>query len=311
MEESRSYDIDEALAHAPSARPFTCDAADWLYKARPYSEGDDRYLYIEPSTEHWDNEGEQVPQRALRAQGPDFLKFGHIDIGHMSMPEIARKLGIEHPELKRVGHPVEIKYEPTVCVKAALYRGESKAAEEANILWERLQLRPPARYYPSVGGKILGKSCADGKCVLEPIIWRNIGLWEEPVNHMVKAVSTIPFASFVKAALTAGHATDSASLSGGAALRRESLDPKIKRTIQGGDVGGDESRYLKAALSYLRGKGCPHRSDKPTRDLLKAHFRDCGGMDEAQAGRAADRFNSEIHQAVRMKKANPDVREAA
>lgn len=274
MDEQRERDEDSG------ARP--CVTAPF-FKASIATEGDERFLYCEPSTEDWDLQGERMLTAALRQSVPYFRKFGVIDIGHFSMPELRKEAlrhGYSDPSLTKVGHPVEVREGSagTLVVKSRLYRGESKIAEQANRLWEELEAG--ARYYPSVGGKpIFGKSCTHEGCTYAAVLWNNIGLWPEPINVAVKAVSVLPMDVFAKA-LIAGGGTDVAALDGAAALRRQSI--------------GDDTAYYRAAAPYLRGEACPHIGPAPTHALIKAHFSDCCGFDADAAAAAADRLLWEI-----------------
>ena len=273
--------------------PYVCEP---FFKARAATEGDDRFLYCEPSSGQWDLQGERTLAKALVDSAEYFLKFGAIDIGHFSMPHpklrrIAREYGFDQPDLAKVGIPLEVRQngEGQVVVKAQLYRGDTKAAEQANLLWE--QLLVGGRYYPSIGGTPLAKSCLRGntQCTITAARWSNIGLWQEPVDVMVKAVSIMPMSAFAKA-LIAGGGTDVATLDGGATLRRESL--------------GDDPAYWRAATSYLRGAECPHRGLDPSHDMLKAHFRDCGGFDQDAAANAADRLLWELNELLATRDTN-------
>jgi hypothetical protein len=278
-----------------------------VFKARPATEGDERYLYIEPSTEDYDMQGERVLQKALIETAPFFLKFGVIDIGHFSMPEmreLAAKHGYQRPELTRVGYPVDVDIGSNglLLVKARLYRGDSEDAEQANRLWG--QLNVGTRYYPSVGGKEFGKTCTVEGCTLYPLLWKNIGLWTEPINLMVKAVSVLPIDVFAKA-LTAGAGTDVAALEGGASLRRESIETGVRQLTQ-----PEDAAYYRAASAYLRGDACPHVGIDPSLTILKSHFSECGGLDDYAATLAADRLADDLRRAFALRDSN-DARLAA
>lgn len=258
-----------------------------FFKASIATEGDERVLYCEPSTEDWDLQGERMLAKALHDSTPYFLKFGVIDIGHFSMPEL-RKEALRHgyldPSLTKVGVPIEVRESSSgnVVVKSRLYRGESKISEQANRLWDELQAG--GRYYPSVGGRpIFGKSCTHEGCTYKAVLWNNIGLWPEPINVAVKAVSVLPMDVFAKA-LIAGGGTDAAALDGGAALRRASYD---------------DDAYYRAAAAFLHGTSCPHiAAGGLSHAVIKAHFCECGGFDQAAAAEAADRLLWEIATAL-------------
>lgn len=263
----------------PQEAPHGVILSEPFFKARPATEGDTRFLYCEPSSGQWDSEGERMLAKALLESAPHFLKFGAIDIGHFSMPvpklrAAARAYGY-NPDLCRVGIPVDVRLgtEGTVVVKSQIFQGDSPAAEQANILWENLLTG--ARYYPSVGGAKLAKNCSQQGCVITAAKWTNIGLWPEPIDLAVKAVSVTPMDVFAKA-LIAGTGTDVSGLEGGTALRRESIE--------------GEAAYYRGAVAFLRGAPCPHVGPEPTSDLIKAHFRECCGFDEAAAVAAAERL---------------------
>ncbi|MDX2165744.1 MAG: hypothetical protein SF182_01715 [Deltaproteobacteria bacterium] len=256
-----------------------------FFKARAAAEGAERVLYCEPSSGQWDLEGERMLAKALLDSADYFLKFGVIDIGHFSMPvpvlrKRARELGYD-PDLCRIGNPVDVRLgsNGAVVVKCQLFQGDTPAAEQANILWSNLEAG--TRYYPSVGGAKLAKSCTlDKRCTITAAKWTNIGLWQEPVDLAVKAVTPVPIDVFAKA-LIADGGSDASTLDGGAALRRQSLH-------------GDTA-YYRGATAYLRGEPCPHVTGAaPTHDIIKAHFRECCGFDQDAAAAAADRLLWEV-----------------
>jgi len=71
--------------------------------------------------------------------------------------------------------------------------------------------------------------------------WTNIGMSKTPVNVAVPTASTMPVGVFAKCwgahgldlskALEAGYGTDMSALTGGAALRQQSLDKQIQTTL--------------------------------------------------------------------------------
>ena len=99
-------------------------------------------------------------------------------------------------------------------------------------------------WYPSVGGHvrhastIIPKGESTPVKAIQKVYWNNIGFSREPVNLTVPGVSTMPMGSFAKAwigpgsdlvykTVEAGYGTDHAALSGGGAIRRESLDHQL------------------------------------------------------------------------------------
>ena len=127
------------------------------------------------------------------------------------------------------------------------------------MVWDSLTKQsPPSRWYPSVGGAVLSKSVKIDPetkarvAVIEKVRWNNVALDRCPVNRTVPEVSTAPVGTFAKSlggfvvkALEAGYGTDAAALTGGAALRTQSLAgaeyyrarEKVSRAILNGTLG--------------------------------------------------------------------------
>lgn len=215
-----------------------------MFKARPATEGMRRYIYMEASNEGRDLQNEQVLAKALEESADYYTKFGNVDIDHYTLlgkpnPKIGYP-GIPKPELYEIGRPVQVRIDGrSTFVKAELYSGDGEVAANANMVWESLtQLSPPARWYPSVGGVPMAKSIrldpATGEktAVVERVRWTNIGMSRTPVNQHLPVAQTVPFGALAKSwagggfavkGLTAGYGTDSATLTGGAAMRKQSL----------------------------------------------------------------------------------------
>lgn len=215
---------------------FVCFGSDGLLKAEPAEEGGRRLIYFEASNEGVDQQGERVLSKALRDSSEHYLKFGNLDIDHYSL--IGRKMGIPNPHAYEIGRPVEVKVDDRrTFVKAELYRGDGDLAANANMVWDSLtKIAPPARWYPSVGGSVLAKSTQidpdtnDKVTVVERVRWTNVALSRTPVNQHLGTVDTVPMGVFSKSlnalvlkTLEAGYGTDSATLTGGGALRTQSL----------------------------------------------------------------------------------------
>lgn len=209
-----------------------------LLKATPHEEGGERFIYFEASNEGVDQQGEKVLAKALEASAEHFLKFGNIDIDHYTL--IGARAGIVNPMSYEIGRPVDVtvKGERTF-VKAQLYKGDGELARNANMVWESMTaLNPPARWYPSVGGSVLAKSVAidpntkEKIGVVTKVRWTNVALSRTPVNQHLPAAQTAPVAVFAKSlngfimskSLDAGYGTDVATLTGGSAMRVQSLD---------------------------------------------------------------------------------------
>lgn len=238
-----------------------------MLKATPATEGDDRIIYVEASKESKDIEGEIVLAKALKDSSAYFLKFGVLDLDHKSMPSVAQKFGLTAEEWA-IGQPLDVKFTgDTTVVKAKLYSGDTPLAAKANSVWEGLtKLNPPARYYASVGGSVLGREVRidqDGNRI--PVItktrWNNLALSQTPVHDGLGVASAAPMGVFAKSlngyvmskALEAGYATDATAMTGGAAFGAQSLDTGIQSyfdfrerladAIRSHQVGRDITKY--------------------------------------------------------------------
>jgi hypothetical protein len=210
-----------------------------IFKATPHSEGDRRFVYFEASNEGLDQQGEVIVAKALHESSDYFLRYGNVDIDHLT--KIGPKLGIPDAARYEIGLPVEVRQDGnSTFVKSEIFTGDGQIAEKANMYWDSLtKLSPPQRWYPSVGGQSLAKAIEvdpktqGRKVVIKKVRWFNIGMSKTPVNQHVGTCATMPVGAFAKAmsesgldiakALEAGYGTDSASLTGGAALRKQSL----------------------------------------------------------------------------------------
>lgn len=216
---------------------------DVLMKATPSEEGGLRYIYVEASKESRDQQGEVVLSQALQDSADIFRKFGVVDLDHKSMPAVARKYEIEHPEEWVVGQPVDVSFrDGTTFVKAQLRQGDTPLATRANRVWEGLTaVIPPDRYYASVGGSVLERAARidpathDKVQVVSKVRWDNLALSLQPVHPDLKPASIVPIGIFAKSlggfvlgkALEASYATDVASLTGGSALGMQSIDTVV------------------------------------------------------------------------------------
>jgi hypothetical protein len=219
---------------------------DLMLKATLATEGEKRFVYIEASNEDTDQQNEVVLQQALKDSADWYKNFGNLDIDHYTL--IGAKADIPNYMLYEIGQPRDVSFrDKKTYVKGEIYSGEGPAAERANYFWSSLtDIQPPARWKPSVGGAVLEKSVVidpdtkTKKAVVSKVRWTNIGFSKSPVNQNVPMVSTVPFESLAKCwipgsgfdfakALTAMSAsTDAASLTGGGALGRQSLDRKVR-----------------------------------------------------------------------------------
>lgn len=235
-----------------------------MLKATPREEGGVRLVYIEASNEAVDYQGEVVLAKALKESADYYLRYGNLDLDHYT--QIGAKQGIPNYELYEIGRPVDVQVrDGKTFVKGQVYSGTGPAAERANGFWSSLvDLSPPARWYPSVGGKVISKSVSIDpatkakRAVISGVRWTNIGFSKTPVNLSVGPVSTVPIGVLAKSmcaegidfvkALEAGYGTDAAALSGGAAFRTQSLHKgilsywdfrdQLAALIRGGEVNG-------------------------------------------------------------------------
>lgn len=211
-----------------------------MLKATPVQDGGQRFVYIEASNEALDQQNEVVLQKALSASSDYYLRYGNLDIDHIT--QIGAKAGIPDYTLFEIGRPAEVRFaDGKTFVKGEIFSGEGPAADRANQFWSSLtEVNPPARWYPSVGGSVLEKSIEVDpktklrKALVRKVRWTNIGFSKTPVNQTVPTVATVPFAALSKCwgaggldlskALEASYATDATAKTGGAALGMQSLD---------------------------------------------------------------------------------------
>lgn len=217
-----------------------------MLKATPHMDGGQRIVYFEASNEGLDQQNEVIAAKALAESAEYFKRYGNIDIDHYTLigkpnAELGRP-GIPGCELFEIGRPLDVRQTgATTFVKAEIYSGVGPAAERANDFWSSItDLNPPQRWYPSVGGSVMAKSVQIDprtklrKAIVSKVRWTNIGVSKTPVNQHVGTCATIPLGAFAKSwtsagldfakALEAGYGTDSATLVGGGAMRKQSLD---------------------------------------------------------------------------------------
>jgi hypothetical protein len=209
-----------------------------LLKATPKTEGADRFIYIEASNEKRDQQGEIVLAKALEASAEYYLKFGNLDIDHYT--QIGAKQGIPNYNSFEIGVPVAVRVERgSTFVKGHIKQGTGLAALKANEFWSSLtEVSPPERWYPSVGGAVIGREISvdpltkSRVATINAVRWSNIGFSKTPVNDNLEQVKTAPFGPLAKSwaaalekSLTAGYGTDSATLTGGGALRGANGSP--------------------------------------------------------------------------------------
>lgn len=232
-------DLDLENEALLNALPTHLSVGGALLKATPATEGAERFIYIEASNEQKDQQNEVVLAKALADSAEYYLKFGNLDIDHYT--QIGAKQGIPDYPAYEIGVPVAVRIENnTTFVKGHIKSGEGPAALKANLFWSSLtDVNPPERWYPSVGGAVMGKEIAIDPiskarhAVINKVRWTNIGFSKTPVNANLSTVSTAAFGPLAKSwaamfkGLEAGGGSDVAALTGGAALRMQSLDQQL------------------------------------------------------------------------------------
>jgi len=205
-----------------------------------------------------------------------------------------------------VGKPVEVRAGTgRTFVKCELYQGESAMAKNAATVWDSITKQTPAaRWYPSVGGAVLTKSVrldpktGDKIPVVERVRWNNIALDRCPVNASVPEVSQAPIGVFAKAfggfvlakTLTAAGGTDSAGLTGGAALRVQSLDRGVKSYW-------DFREHLAADLR--KGGVGPN----PDANAMISHAASQFGLSQDEAAEYVERFMRDLKSGLKRRNA--------
>lgn len=241
-------------------------------KATPKLEGGQRLIYCEPSNESTDLDGERVLREALRDSADYFLAKGNFDLDHLTILGY-QAVGGRNPREFELGRPLDVKFDHgRTFVKGLIYQGTGPMVEEANKFWSSLtEMQPPMPWYPSVGGHVRDRGVIIPKGETQPVkaikkvYWNNIGFSREPVNSTVPGVTTVPLGSFAKSwigagstleyervekAITAGYGTDSATLTGGGALRKESLHGVARyQTLSGSLVAAIRNGLVKTPIN--------------------------------------------------------------
>lgn len=280
-----------------------------MLKATPVTEGDSRFIYMEASNESRDLQQEVTLQKALAESADYFLKFGNVDLEHFTIlgrpnPQTGRK-GFPDYEDYEIGRPVDVRFDgKRTFVKAQINSGDTEYASKANRFWASLtEINPPKTWYPSVGGAVLEKGIAvdpetgDRYSVITKVRWSNIGMSLTPVNPELVSCSTVPFGVLAKClspngfdlrkSLTAGYGSDSAALTGGSALRTQSLDHVPQRMTYAA---------FRDALAHEIGTGALDARDK------QGMVREAGsrfGLSNADATRYVERFLDDLKRGIK------------
>lgn len=266
-------------------------------KATPREEGGERFIYIQASDESTDAQGERVLCKALQESAQVFLRHGSLDIDHIVL--MGPRSGVPDYMSYEIGRPTDVRFEgDKTFVKAQLYSGDTPLAKNANMVWDSItKLNPPARWYPSIGGGATRKSIKVDPVtkarvpVIEGVRWTNLALSRVPVNQSVPVASAAPIGIFAKSlggfvmqkTMTAGYGTDLNDLSGGAALREQSLDPRMQ------SYWG----FSEAVAGAIRKGECGH-DVSAIADHAARHW----GVRQDKATAWASRFLADLHDAI-------------
>lgn len=298
-----------------------------FWKSRLHTEGERRFVFCEASNEARDQEKERILKSALMKSAPWFLAHGNIDIDHITM--IGHRMPkIANPYEWEIGRPVDVREgEHGPFVKGEIYSSEAPPPNGGKSLadwwwWSVTKLRPPMVWLPSVGGVPLPggkkKVCTKGVCtdVVTECLWRNLAFAKEPQNLSTLPVSTVPIGEFAKAVVltetnacdghtcscftkavsSGGYPTDSVGMTGGAAVRLQS--------IQGGVADPFETRAARFMKS-LGSSDCEHTDPKSRMSFesIVDHFEKCDQLDGETARKYAHRLLSDIDRSLEKRKA--------
>ena len=280
-----------------------------MLKATPFMDGGRRILYFEASNEGVDQQNEVIVAKALADSAQFYLRYGNVDLDHFTI--IGAKVGIPNYPSYEIGRPIDVGQRGgSTFVKSEIFSGEGPMAEKANMVWDSLtRLNPPQRWYPSVGGAVLAKSIQidpitkEERTVVGRVRWQNVGLSKTPVNQHVGSCATVPMGVFAKSLMadgmlnlskaldSGGYGTDSATLSGGAALREQSLDHGVKNYW-------DFRNKLAAGISGGRVTRNPRAADLAT--FATTEF----GLSQDEAAGYVERFMRDLQSGLKKEKAS-------
>jgi len=182
-----------------------------IFKAQAETEGGQRIVYMEASTEIRDVQGDKVLLSALEASIPYFLKYGRLDLDHASVLGQIRGAKV-NPYAFEIGKPLAVKVQDSsVWVKAAIFSGteydltgkRNSFTEAADLFWDSLHTTPPVIWFPSIAGDVYSEQTTSENGLptqeVRGIRWHSIGLSRTPVNMNIGAVTTMPVRAFAKA----------------------------------------------------------------------------------------------------------------
>lgn len=217
--------------------PIRVETPRMLLKA--HIEGGQRAVYMEPSVQSRDVQGERILAKGLQESIPYFLKHGRIDLDHGSVDGTIRGKRVD-PYATEIGRPIntQVSADGRIQVKAAIFSASAPGnrwTEYADLFWDSLQTVPPVLWFPSVHGLVLnerGVVESGGLPTQEitGILWQSIGLSRTPVNPGVPNVTTVPLRTFTKALSDAAGVRDLLSmLHGGKARELPEVAPELSQ----------------------------------------------------------------------------------
>jgi hypothetical protein len=157
-------------------------------------------IECEASNEEVDIEGDVIEQKALLDSADDFIKFGHIDIDHIS--ELGFRVGIKDPSSYIIGRPTEVLDlgEKRTGIVGEIMRsrdgGVNPTQNKYDEVWKSLQADPPVMWRASIYGfpdpsGIIDCSemiCRSGatRYHITKMIWKSLALTRNPINNAIK-----------------------------------------------------------------------------------------------------------------------------
>ncbi len=184
-----------------------------------------------------DQQGEIVLAKALAESAPYYLKYGNLDLDHIT--QIGPKAGIPNYPAFETGRPVEVRVDGArTFVKGEIFQGAG--ADNANSFWASLTgTVPPQRWYPSVAGAVLpeGRETriqpnGDRVTLIKGVRWTNIGLSKTPVNSGVPPVAAAPLDLLAESTTaTGGFRMPSTEAVAAAGLRAADRDHHLPRDM--------------------------------------------------------------------------------
>lgn len=171
-----------------------------LVKARGVDSSGKRVIECEVSNEQVDAEGDIIEQKALLDSAEGFIKYGHIDIDHIS--ELGPRIGISNPSAYIIGRPLEVidmGQKRTGMIGEIMRSRDGSVNPEQNKydeIWKSLQAEPPVAWRASIYGFPDPEGiidCAESTCSsgatryhITKMEWKSLALTRNPVNNAIK-----------------------------------------------------------------------------------------------------------------------------